>query len=262
MTAIKERPILFSAPMVRAILDGRKTVTRRPVKGGQLPIEDVSVAVGERHRWSAIAQRDPRYGFCVFGATEAECAKELEEFAPCPYGRRGDRLWVRETTEADEGRSDTVVLSRYAADRAPVIYRHPEGDEYDGTVAHWDYPRRSRPSIHMQRWACRILLEIADVRVERLQDISEEQAKAEGCFFTDYGRNCGHSGTGWTDVGTCPAPEEHHPQRNGWMWDKTTSHEQCLGAPRWAFANLWNSTGGDWDANPWVWVVEFKRVTP
>jgi len=91
----KERPILFSAPMVRAILEGRKTVTRRPVKGFQIPTEDTSIPEGERHRWSATAQRDPRYGFCVFGATEAECARELEEFAPCPYGRRGERLWVR-----------------------------------------------------------------------------------------------------------------------------------------------------------------------
>jgi len=113
----------------------------------------------------------------------------------------------------------------------------------------------------MPRAACRILLEITDVRVERLQDISEDQAKAEGCFFTDYGQQCAHGGTGWKDIGICPAVVGHQ-QRTGWAWDKTTSHEECLGSPRWAFANLWNATGGDWDANPWVWVVEFKRVTP
>ncbi|ERH60900.1 hypothetical protein O204_17225 [Pseudomonas simiae] len=114
----------------------------------------------------------------------------------------------------------------------------------------------------MPRAACRILLEITDVRVERLQDISEEQAQAEGCFFTDYGRKCGHTGSGWTEVGDCPAPEAHHPLRNGWMWDKTSSPNECLGTATWAFANLWQKTGGDWDANPWVWVVEFKQVTP
>ncbi|MNV92582.1 hypothetical protein D3C71_1871960 [compost metagenome] len=113
----------------------------------------------------------------------------------------------------------------------------------------------------MPRWACRILLEITAVRVERLQDISDDQAKDEGCFFTDYGLQCFHGGTGWKDVGDCPA-KVGHQQRNGWAWDKTTSHEQCLFTPRFAFANLWNATGGDWDANPWVWVVEFKRVTP
>jgi hypothetical protein len=257
----KERPILFSAPMVRAILEGRKTVTRRAVKGFQIPTENAAIPIGDRQRWSAIGQRDPRYGFCVFGSTEAACAKELEEYAPCPYGKPSDRLWVRETTEADEDSSDTVVLSRYAADRAPVLYAGSKDPEYDGSVAHWDYPRRSRPSIHMPRWASRILLEITDVRVERLQDISEEQAKAEGCFFTDYGQQCFHGGTGWKDVGDCPA-QAGHQQRNGWAWDKTTSHEQCLFTPRFAFANLWSVTGGYWSANPWVWVVAFKRVKP
>ncbi|MFJ2710914.1 hypothetical protein ACIOZM_08470 [Pseudomonas sp. NPDC087346] len=246
MTAIKERPILFSAPMVRAILDGRKTVTRRPVKGWQIPTEDASVAAGERHRWMAIAQRDPRYGFGVFGATEAECAKELEEFAPCPYGRRGERLWVRETTEADEDRSDTVVLSRYAADRAPVLYAGSEDLEYNGSVAHWDYPRRSRPSIHMQRWACRILLEITDVRVERLQDISEEQAVDEGLSWE--GEVNGK--TFYTHAPKTYPPGSH--QQFGVSGTDAIS----------AFRNLWKSTGGDWDANPWVWVVEFKRVSP
>ena len=114
----------------------------------------------------------------------------------------------------------------------------------------------------MFRRDSRILLEITDVRVERLQDISDEQAIAEGCFFTDYGRKCGHGGLGWRDATACEYPDTHHPQRDGWMWDKTTSHEQCLGAPRWAFANLWNSTGGNWDANPWVWSISFKQVTP
>jgi hypothetical protein len=122
MFGIKERPILLSAPMVRAILDGRKTVTRRPVKGCQISFEDTSVAAGERHRWMAIAQRDPHYGFGVFGATEAECAKELEECAPSPYGRRGERLWVRETWYCDH---DEVMRGPYLG-----MYR----DEFNKTV--------------------------------------------------------------------------------------------------------------------------------
>lgn len=243
---VKERPILFSAPMVRAILDGRKTVTRRPVRGFQIPTEDTSIPEVERHRWSATAQRDPRYGFCVFGATEAECAKELEELAPCPYGRRGERLWVRETTEADEDYSDVVVLSRYAADGAPVVYAGCNDPEYNGTVAHWDYSRRSRPSIHMPRWACRILLEITDVRVERLQDISEGQAVDEGLVWE--GVKGGK--TYWNHVDHRYPPGTH--QRFSVSGTDAVS----------AFRNLWKSTGGDWDANPWVWVVEFKRVQP
>jgi len=237
MTAIKERPILFSAPMVRAILEGRKTVTRREVK--------------KRAALDCLAAGFEPAFLALPGNADL-----------CPYGKSGDRLWVRETTEADY--ANGAVLSRYAADKEPVLYGGCEDPEYNGSVAHWNYPRKSRPSIHMQRWASRILLEITDVRVERLQDISDEQAQAEGCFFTDYGRKCGHGGKGWTDVGSCPAPEAHHPQRDGWMWDKTTSSSQCLGAPRWAFANLWNKVNGPdaWDANSWVWVVEFKRVTP
>jgi hypothetical protein len=239
MSQIKERPILFSAPMVRAILEDRKTVTRREVK--------------KRAALDCLAAGFEPAFLALPGNADL-----------CPYGRPGDRLWVRETTEADYDTTNGAVLSRYAADGEPVLYAGCEDSEYNGSVAHWDYPRDSRPSIHMQRWAGRILLEITAVRVERLQDISDEQARGEGCFFTDYGRRCGHSGKGWSDVGSCPAPEAHHPQRDGWMWDKTTCHEQCLGAPRWAFANLCNSVNGAdaWDANPWVWVVEFKRVTP
>ena len=233
MSEIKERPILFSAPMVRAILEGRKSVTRRPVKGAGLNwLEDFT----------------PDY--------VADPANSL-----CPYGKPGDRLWVRETfidlrgTGVEHRPDPDGPLQRYAyaADCRPGSH----SDE-----ARKDFGLKYKPSIHMPRAACRILLEITDVRVERLQDISEEQAQAEGCFFTDYGRKCGHTGSGWTEVGDCPAPEAHHPLRNGWMWDKTSSPNECLGTATWAFANLWQKTGGDWEANPWVWVVEFKRVTP
>jgi len=226
MSAIKERPILFSGPMVRAILDGRKTVTRRPVKGLQIPKEDP--AMGEtRQRWSAVGQRDPRYGFCVFGETEQACAMELGEFGACPYGHYGERLWVRETTEIDEQTCDRVALSRYAADQQPVLYSGCENPDYTGSVAHWDYPRRSRPSIHMPRWSSRLLLEITSVRVERLQDISEEQAEAEGVDFLRH------------------APEA----------DETLTAKQL-------FECLWSGINGDasWKANPWVWVVAFKRI--
>jgi hypothetical protein len=257
----KERPILFSGAMVRAILSGRKTVTRRPIKGNQIPSRSKSDS--PEHQWIAVVQDHPRWGFAAFGATEEECAAELAMYGGCPYGRQGDRLWVRETWYCDHSevmrgpylKPDDLDISE-ARDDGTLVYAADGLTPYEADQPIW------KPSIHMPRWACRILLEITDVRVERLQDISEEQAKAEGCFFTDYGRKCGHGGNGWSEVGDCPAPTEHHPQREGWMWDKTTSHEQCLGSARNAFGNLWNTTGGDWDANPWVWVVEFNRVTP
>lgn len=238
MTAIKERPILFSAPMVRAILDGRKTVTRRPVKG-----LSSSFAV------TAAADESP---------LNAVCWNVGGPIIHCPYGKPDERLWVREAWAADA--QVDAVSPRDLSQGEPI--RYPADGAVRQTGCSMVTPGKGRPSIHMPRWASRILLEIADVRVERLQDISEEQAMAEGCFFTDYGKACFHSGKGVRDAAHCEMPESTHQQRYGWMWDKTTSHEQCLGSARHAFGNLWQKTGGDWAANPWVWVVEFKRVTP
>ncbi|MGY2681721.1 hypothetical protein [Pseudomonas tolaasii] len=245
MSQIKERPILFSAPMVRAILEGRKTVTRRATKVQPHIDASGNFCVGNSN-----------YGQDGYGKP---VTKHFVNGC-CPYGKPGDRLWVRETfidlrgTGVEHRPDPDGPLQRYAyaADYRPGSY----SDE-----ARKDFGLKHKPSIHMPRAASRILLEITDVRVERLQDINDDQAKAEGCFFTDYGQQCFHGGTGWKDVGDCPA-QAGHQQRNGWAWDKTTSHEQCLFTSRFAFANLWNATGGDWDANPWCWVVEFKRVTP
>jgi hypothetical protein len=228
--------------MVRAILDGRKTVTRRALNAQALTNIGYGVQLGECHELPSEGQLHPNsIGY-------------YNDF--CPFGQIGDRLYVRETCFINDYREAAVPEGERAD--CEIHYRADGVPDFEGEeeLIRW------RPSIHMPRWASRILLEITDVRVERLQDISDEQAQAEGCFFTDYGRKCGHSGKGWTEVGDCPAPKDHHPQRDGWMWDSTSSHEQCLGAPRWAFANLWNATGGDWDANPWVWCVSFRRLTP
>nr|WP_262417238.1 hypothetical protein [Pseudomonas sp. SH10-3B] len=234
--------------MVRAILEVRKTVTRRAVKGFQIPTEDTSIPIGDRQRWSAIGQRDPRYGFCVFGSTEAECAKELEVYAPCPYGKPGDRLWVRETFTIESSRwADDPYSPPHKDGRPTQRYEDDKWDQphYKATDAEpelWYDDRDSpgcrwKPSIHMPRWASRILLEITDVRVERLQDITEEQAKAEGVrLYTDH-----------AELGD---------------WWHVEGIETYSADPRKSFELLWSSVGGDWQANPWVWVVEFKRVTP
>lgn len=205
MSQVKERPILFSAPMVRAILEGRKTVTRRPVKGLKTD-NPVTTA----------ADDSPMTCCWDYGGPVIRC----------PYGEPGNRLWVRETWYCDH----------FEVQKGPYLQpadmhdldQSREGGELvyaaDGLAPYEQEQPTWKPSIHMPRWACRILLEITDVRVERLQDISREQCIAEGPDF----------------------PVADHLAR---AW-----HVQ--------FERLWNSTGGDWDANPWVWVVEFKRVTP
>ncbi|UZE30271.1 hypothetical protein [Pseudomonas asplenii] len=240
MSPTKERPILFSAPMVRAILEGRKTVTRRAVKGFQIPTEDTAIPIGDRQRWSAIGQRDPRYGFCVFGSTEAECAKELEEYAPCPYGRRGDRLWVRETFGLQ-------VRHYGGAAGEHIVYRATNPDAiYCKSAEGQEYPVKWKPSIHMPRHSSRILLEITDLRVERLQD-GEGETAFESRYVAE-GINRIHQGDG--DYAFHPFKSEPGP--GSWT------------DPFDAWRELWVGINGaeSWNANPWVWVVEFKRVTP
>ncbi len=204
----RERPILFNDQMVRAILEGRKTVTRRVVK----PQPDFLGSMV-----------DPNTPFKTLDAG-------LHARITCPYGEPGDRLWVRETwglqvRSYGGGAGEFIV---YRATNPDAIYcRSSEGREY---------PVKWKPSIHMHRHSSRILLEITAVRVERLQDISEEQALAEGV----RGEPCDHARQACSDIG---------------CWGDTAKG---------AFGFLWEQLNGAgaWQANPWVWVVEFKRVTP
>ncbi|WP_434715475.1 hypothetical protein [Paraburkholderia sp. A3RO-2L] len=205
---MREIPILFSGPMVRAILDGSKTQTRRIVK-----------PAGAHHIFQFRGKDEAR------GADEptgewAWCrsAHVVSEHIRCPYGKPGDRLWVRETWQGpmwEEGTWDadtdyhTPKYCEYRADGGPT----PEYVDFEDNLRQgW------KPSIHMPRWASRITLEVSGVRIERLQSISEADAEAEGI-------EGGHATV--------------------------------------QFRGLWDSValrGADWDANPWVWVVEFKRI--
>lgn len=217
MTEIKERPILFAAPMIRALLEGRKTVTRREIK----PSMRTADSQFELHQQPDGSWR-PMHTF------DESCMDDQGTEHPivCPYGKPGDRLWVRETWSAG-GQFDQMAPSEIDPLYVGQI-RYPADGRSFG---------RARPSIHMPRWASRILLEITDVRVERLQDISEDQAKAEGVrLYTDH-----------TELGD---------------WWHVEGIETYSADPRKSFELLWSSVGGDWQANPWVWVVEFKRVTP
>ena len=236
MSQVKERPILFSAPMVRAILEGRKTVTRRVVKATKAHA-DGFMMLDHGNGW---------WPYNAFGDFTSD-HQGMEYPIACPYAKPGDRLWVRETFAIESNRwADDPYSPPHKDGRPTQRYEDDKWDQphYKATDAEpelWYDDRDSpgcrwKPSIHMPRWASRILLEITDVRVERLQDITPEQVTAEGVSTRGEAM---WGGQWWVDA----------PQ-------------QAIEDARKDFADLWTSTGGDWNANPWVWVVEFKRVTP
>ncbi|QYJ23389.1 hypothetical protein KYT87_09300 [Achromobacter sp. ES-001] len=213
---MRERPILFSAPMVRALLAGTKTQTRRVVKGIDPANLDSTMT---KAQWRQVNRDRP----VSFGPTYF-----------CPYGQPGDRLWVRETWAQNwDQLSDTRM------DRSYVYRADGEARALDnGVELPW------RPSIHMPRSACRLVLEITGVRVERLHKISEADAVAEG--IPEESEPCEQCGDcGWLFIGgdpqQCNAPGCGDGAIDGYraLW------EQINGA-------------GSWKANPWVWVVEFR----
>jgi hypothetical protein len=192
-----ERPILFSGPMVLAILSGRKTQTRRVIK--------------------TVADRQLNQ-FLHYMATAVD--PDLK----CPYGKPGDRLWVRETW-AKTG----FDLVTYRADNTTL--QMVENHEWD----HTDW----RPSIHMPRWASRITLEITGVRAERLQAIVNNPSD-------------------------CIAEGISHPDGYDFLWQRYDGEMSACSMPWVSFSTLWDSInakrGYGWDQNPWVWAIEFKRV--
>jgi len=226
---MKERPILFSAPMVRAVLSGTKTQTRRVVKPQPMQIG---------------LSPDMRKITTPYNGDGEFLAAALT----CPYGKPGDRLWVRETWQYYDWTDDGEPCIRYAADNAtawPETSTEEWGEKMQDVWAalsmNENYAidmaardRRWRPSIHMPRWASRITMEVTGVKVERLQDISEADAMAEGIVSAGDG--------------------------NGFQLADTTHY---MGAARDSYASLWQSINGpgSWDANPWVWCVSFLRVS-
>lgn len=209
-----ERPIIFSGEMVRAILDGEKTQTRRIAK-----VTSEGCPPGFLTPLAGFVPRRPE-----------------QHVEYCPYGQPGDRLWVKEsyalTGELANARLRDFGFPRESL-RDHLRYR-ADADGYDETVQRW------RPSIHMPRWASRITLEITGVRIERLNEISEADAIAEGVERTV------------TD--------------DGWRRYATPA-EELAGLPpvrsaRASFKTLWESIHGpgSWDANPWVWALTFDVI--
>jgi hypothetical protein len=242
--AVRERPILFSGEMVRAILDGRKTQTRRVVKPQPVfyetlpPNLPLSAARHEQPGWWWHGKRGGFHSQPDEAAMRAMWARMLDY---CPYGTPGDdyteadRLWVRETWGLPP-RYDAALHGDLTKKPriGPVVFGADYTASNGGQRSAYGDGFRWRPSIHMPRWASRITLEITEVRVERVQDVSEEDAEAEG--YPPLGPH------GLTESGRRLLP------------------------PRAWFTRLWTEINGPrgygWDANPWVWAITFRRLSP
>lgn len=240
---MRERPIIFNADMVRAVLDGRKTQTRRIIK-----VQPESNQLGLLRITDSTKRNDiGKYHWAESNATGNHARSKL--FA-CPFGAVGDHLWVKETwSVVSHAFDDDGLMIDYVPDRPAIaVHEKPFGNGYysghaiyaaDGGFTWGDddgcVDGRScwKPSIHMPRWASRITLEITGVSVERLWDITEDDAKAEGCTFEALRFKPG-----------------------------TREVEEMGHTAVYQFGGLWQSIYGDdsWQANPWVWVIEFKRV--
>lgn len=233
---MKERPILFKGRLVQAILAGKKSQTRRIVKPQPEAVpDDKRDAIRSDWWWSSARHQS------MILLPEEQAVME----SVCPYGQPGDRLWVRESAALYIPTTGDTVPFKGNGDLA-----RPEGPGLDGCgqTASSDYvilyragyrdprltatePARWCPSIHMPRWASRLTLEVAGVRVERIQSISEADILAEGC---DVPTAAALTGTPWSDIPT--------------LW--------------YAWRAVWCHVNGQasWDANPWVWAITFKVV--
>ena len=199
---MKETGLMFKAPLVRAILEGRKTQTRRVAKPVKHP------DLGNLYTPGALAMgREPQH---VIDRA-------------CPFGQPGDHIYVRET------------FSRHPK-WGQLAFR-ADGEEFEDADG-WLWEPKWMPSIHMPKELARIWLEITGVRLERIQDISEADAIAEGVNRIAHGRE----GSYYSAI-----RNEQHPKN--WIY------------PDDAFRELWESTGGDWNANPWVWAIDFKVLS-
>lgn len=205
---MKDKPIIFSTEMVKAILDGRKTQTRRVIKPQfstfweNAQLDPQTLKTRSAQKWRA------KYGVYI----EVDMATGYWKWIWCPYGKCGDILWVRETFRHDDYQKGEYI---YKADIPQLAL-----DEAGDTV-------RWKPSIHMPKKACRLKLKIKNIGVERIQDISFEDVLAEG-----------------VKEQTCPKPQFYTKMWFAHLWDKINKKR-----------------GFGWDKNPFVWKIEFEKLS-
>jgi hypothetical protein len=226
--AVKERPIISGAESVNAILEGRKTQTRRVVKWRPLHeglnLSASSLSVGH------YMTNAPESGWVLYSRDGRGTWNQRTEREFCPYGKPGERLWVREGGKLD---TDAGRIFIYAAEPGLCRVKDRGEDEDYHPAAHAYKPRTAR---YMPRWASRITLEITAVRVERVRDITVGGCKAEGISASGASRALRHGALNLAD---------NYFQKFREGWDE-------LNAKR----------GFGWDSNPWVWVVEFRKLSP
>ncbi|HEX3156773.1 MAG TPA: hypothetical protein VHV32_19245 [Candidatus Angelobacter sp.] len=241
---VQEKPILFSGPMVRAILDGRKTQSRRVVKPQPGPCDH---KLNEEYEGHAIPTEffmmDAGDWACRTCGNGVRLTRNDAVGIICPYGRPGGNIWVREAWQYYGGdeylyqKSRQSVAYKATWDSDKCLWK--EGTAEPTTFDYW--PETWRPSIHMPRWASRITLELTKVRVERVQEISEEESIAEGVKAFDGSAKGCFAVLGTTAISGTTAKECY--QR---LWDSI---------------NLKREGGKySWAANPFVWAIEFRRV--
>lgn len=222
---MKETGLMFKAPLVRALLEGRKTQTRRIAKPVRHPDLGNVYSPG-----ALVLEHEPQH---VINRA-------------CPYGHPGDRIYVRETfVQGYKEDPETGAVRNYDEEGNDIPmttwYRATDGGITWGDDDGWETNVPWKPAIHMPKALARIWLEITGVRLERIQDISEKDAIAEGIERTEdfFGCPC------WRDYSEPEGPDA----------------SVCPDDPIGSFQTLWESTGGDWDANPWVWVVDFRVLS-
>lgn len=248
----RERPIIFSAPMVQALLEDRKTQTRRIVKpaptGERRPLIEwshhLATACGDSSPDpEQLAAHSERLRGRIFPFTMDDGSL----FSPaCPYGVPGDLLWVRETWYCDHFELQRGPYREVPQARELLYYRATDAVRPDSRECWTGFAGETmtppwKPAIHMPRWASRIRLTVTDIRIERLNDISEQDCIAEGIYNGEYDPGLGDGG------------------KPGWCY----ATDKFAGTLKHAYELLWDSIHGEgsFAHNPWVWVVSFKRET-